>query len=87
MLPADLTYCGASLISNVFVITTSAITCSVCLCYLVNVSFMCLEVNLIDTLCFIKFLITSNGDKAADEAIDVKNGVYVVFQPPVYQYS
>ncbi len=42
----------------------------------------------IETLCSLRFLLTSNGEKAADEVIRVKKGgIYVVFQPPFYQYE
>ncbi len=60
--------------------TINSLVC-MCLCCVVNVCYT-------STLCTLRFLLTSNGDKTADEAIGVKKGgIYVVFQPPFYQYK
>ncbi len=49
---------------------------------------LCYEVQPIEMLCSLRFLLTSKGERVADEAIGVKKGgIYVEFQPPFYHYQ
>ncbi len=51
-----------------------------CLCCVVNVcyvSILCYQVKPVKTLCTLQFLLTSNGEKTADEAIGVKKGGFM----------
>ncbi len=62
--------------------STSAINNLVCLCLccVVNVryvSILCYQVKPVQTMCTLWFLLTSNGEKMADEAIGVKKGGFM----------